>query len=183
MWFTEAAWPPILVLGTIAVVLLAMGWAQSKFKLLIAGGLLVLACGAVYFIERAIVTDGEQVEQRVLDLTSDFQHKRRDEVLSYFSPQAMLLQAIVVTALDQVDLGEDFVVRDMHVQLLADRSRAISRFRANGRVSFRGTDIGHQPSLWDVTWQREADTWKIIRVQRLHPITERALGVFEAGSR
>ena len=69
-------------------------------------------------------------------------------------------------------------IKDVQVTLLADETRASTRFRANGTVSFEKTNAGHQPSRWELKWQREGSDWKIIEVHRLHPLKDEELGMF-----
>ena len=178
-WFTETPWPPIVILVIAACAMLAVWSAQKRGAWLLGAlGALVVAVG-VYFVEQAVVTDAERVEQAVVRLADDFRRKDRDATLAYFSQQAPEWRAQVSEALDLVDLHPDLDIKDMHVRLFAEGSRAVARFRANGTVSFRGMDLGWKPSLWELTWQKEGGQWKIIDVQRLDPINEQRIGVFD----
>jgi hypothetical protein len=35
--------------------------------------------------------------------------------------------------------------------------------------------VGHQPTLWSLTWQKEDDEWRIIRIRRFHPLSHKEM--------
>lgn len=178
-WFTENPWPLVVLLGIGGGILLA-AWSSSRRKVWLAASLSAVgAAVAVYFVERAIVTDRERVEQNVLDLTAAFQRHDRDKTLSFFSLQAPEWRNIVELALERVAVKDDLSVKDMSVRLSNENTRAVSHFRANGTVSYEGNSLGHQPSRWELTWQKEAGDWKIVEVKRLNTIKDEKLEIFE----
>jgi hypothetical protein len=176
MWFTETPWPPILICSVFAVCLVAMWQANRRTGTVLAAGLLVIASVAIYFVEQAIVTESEQLEAAVIDLTDAFRRNDQKTMLSFFSKSAIAEQLAVIGAMKLVDVGKDLRVTDDYVQFKAENSRAILHFRANATIKLSGRDFGKQPSRWELTWQREADDWKIIRVQRLNPINGKPMG-------
>jgi hypothetical protein len=179
MWFTETPWPPILIC-TVAIVCLVAMWQsnQRKGTLLAAGGLLI-ATVAIYFVERAIVTESEQLEAAVIELTDAFQRNDEQTTLSFFSKSAVEERLAVKAAMKLVDVGKDLRITDDHVRFMAGKTRAISHFRANATIKLAGRDFGKQPTRWELTWQREAEEWKIIRVQRLNPINGAPMGYMD----
>ncbi len=178
-WFTDDPWPAIFILVIAACVMLALWTSQKRGIWLV--GVLVMLSGAValFFIEKAIVTEKEQVEQNVLDLTSAFARKDKDQTLSYFSEQARSLQNIATSALEWIDLPQGLDIKDMDVRMTNENTRAVVRFRANGTVSFRNLASSHAASRWEVTWQKEARDWKIIDVVRLNPLKEEKMQFFD----
>ena len=171
-WLTETPWPLVLILAVAACIMLAI-WSAQKRGVWMMGSLgLILAAVAVIFIEQSIVTESERVEQQVLDLTSAFQRKDHDRTLGFISRQAPELRNMAEFALENVTVQDDLKVKDMHVRVTNENTRAVSRFRANGTISFQGTNFGPQPSLLEVTWQKENGDWKIIGLRRLNPIKE-----------
>lgn len=178
MWFTENAWPPMLILVGLA---LAAGyqWMATQKKPWIIGAIagLVLAVGCFY-LEQWIVTDREQVKQQVVGIVEAFERGESEKVLNYFSPQAKGLRTMATLALASVKLkGMD--VKDVSIELVSQGSEAISVFRANGNVTFGGTDVGHQPSRWKITWRREKGEWRIVEVVRLNPLKDEAMEIME----
>lgn len=167
MWFTETPWPPISILAAIACVLLA-AWLINARRAYLMG---MLVCGllsiGVYLVESWVVTTSEQLEDNVYALTAAFQQKKPDETLAFFSESALTERLLVRWAMEAVDVEDDLRVTDVQVELLADETRAKVQFRANAtvRVSMYS---GHAPSRWRLTWQKENDAWKIIKVERLH---------------
>ena len=169
----------MLILVIAAVACLAAWVSQKRGFWLVAGLLSLLAAGAVYFVERSIVTEAERVEQNVRALAAAFQLKDRDATLAFFSLQATGLRVQVAQALDSVDLPNGIDIKDMRVRMSNENTRALSHFRANGTVSFRGMGSSHAASRWEVTWQKEAGQWKIIEVQRLNPYKDEKMDFFD----
>ncbi|MBX3444597.1 MAG: hypothetical protein KF774_19510 [Planctomyces sp.] len=172
MWFTEAAWPPILILAAIAGVALILAWErrQSRFTMIAAG--CVLAAVAVWFIERAIVTERERVEQHLVELVRDFEAGRSEAVLDAITTQSPELRALAALALSTVTV-RDLRLTDVTVELSPGTdTRARSHFRVNGSAVLNSThDVGHQPTRWIARWQRETDRWRIVEIEQLDPIT------------
>ena len=81
-------------------------------------------------------------------------------------------------ALDWVEFPNGIDIKDMQVRTSNENTRAVSHFRANGTVSFRGMGAQHAASRWAVTWQKEGADWKIIEVHRLHPLKDEKLLMF-----
>lgn len=177
-WFTENPWPPIFILGLIVCALLAV-WSSQKRGIWLVGIVVAVALSVtVYFVERSIVTEREQIEQKVLDLAAAFQRKDHDRALSFFSAQEPELRMMAETALEQVTLNDDLDIKDFDIRLFGEGTGAVSRFRANGTGSGFGGS-GRFASRWDVTWQKEGGDWKIIAVQRLNPLKEEKMQTFE----
>jgi hypothetical protein len=176
-WFTENPWPPIFILGLVVCALLAV-WSSQKRGIWLIGVLVaVMLAGAIFFVEKSIVTERERIEQKVLDLTAAFQLKDHDRTLSFFSAQEPELRQTAENALQWVTL-DDLDVKDFDVRLFGEGTGAVSRFRANGNGSGFGLR-GHFATRWDVTWQKEGGDWKIIAVQRLGTLKDEKLQTFE----
>ncbi len=179
MWFTENPWPPALICGVLAAVALTVWFQrqQSKWLLMAAGA--ILAAVAVWYIEKQIITEREQVELQVIDLVKSFEAGDEERVLNHFSPQAVLWRGQVLVALKLVKV-KNLDVKDMSVQLVSKDTEAISHFRANGTVMMAGMEGGHQPSRWKLTWRKEKGDWKIIDVIRLNPLKDEPMGVLDS---
>ena len=76
------------------------GSSQKQGSWLVGAVILCMAAVAVFFVEKAIFTEAERVEQNVLDLTAAFQRKDRERTLSFFSLQAPDLRDMAVYALN-----------------------------------------------------------------------------------
>lgn len=176
-WFTENPWPPIFLLSIVACLMLAV-WSSQKRRIWLMGAVAaLLASIAVYFVARAIVTDRERVEANVRNLAAAFQRKDSAGTLAFFSVQYPD-RGLIEMALRDVDV-RNLAVKDMTVRLSNEDTRAVTRFRANGTVSYRGAGAGFHPSRWDVTWQKEGKDWKIIGVDRLDLLKDEKKGMFD----
>ena len=178
-WFTENPWPPIFILAIAAVACVAMWASQKRGFWLVAGLLAVVAAVTVFLFERSVVTEAERVEQSVHALAAAFQRKDHDTTLSFFSLQAPELRTQAEQALSWVDMPNGIDIKDTQVRTSNENTRAISHFRANGEVSFRGLGTSHAASRWEVTWQKEGAQWKIIEVQRLNPYKDEKMDFFD----
>ncbi len=178
-WFTENPWPPIILLVIAAGGMLAI-WSSQKRGIWLLGTVTAIAAAvAVFLVARAIITEAERVEQKVHAVAEAFERKDKDATLAYFSVQRPKLRALVVQALEWVDLPNGVDIKDMSVRLTNENTRAVARFRANGTVSFKQMGSQHAPSRWEVTWQKEAGDWKIIAVDRLHTLKDEKVGIFD----
>jgi ketosteroid isomerase-like protein len=178
-WFTENPWPPIVILGLVAIGCLGVWSSQKRGVWLIGAVGAVAAALGVYFVDRSIVTEGERVAQEIHALADAFTRKDRDRTLAFFSPQAVEWREQCRTALDLVSFPDGIDIKDVQVTMSNENSRAISHFRANGTVSVRGVATAHVASRWQVTWQKEAGQWKIVEVQRLNPYKDEPMTLFE----
>ncbi|REJ79674.1 MAG: hypothetical protein DWQ34_19615 [Planctomycetota bacterium] len=184
MWFTETPWPPIFILAVIAACLAAAFSATQRSVYL--AGILVLALlgGGIYFIEKQIVTERERVEAAIYGVADAFQRRDVAETVGYISQNAVLLRLLVLSKLREVQVREDLRITDVSIETSNQDSRATSHFRANGTFAVAGYgDVGHQPTRWEVDWQKEGGEWRIINVRRLDPINGDVMKIDERAVR
>lgn len=181
MWWQENPWP-VAGVGFGLAFLFAVLWTRSMRRVWIYGTIaaLFLACGALA-LDEMYVTDRERMEGSVQQLCFAFQRNQVEAAQSFFSEQAPEWKGRVKEAMDMIEVENDLTVRDIAIEYLNDGGRAKTKFRANATVRFRkGESLGRQPSMWELTWQREQEGWKIIKVARLDPIGgKRELGLLE----
>jgi ketosteroid isomerase-like protein len=155
-------------------------WSSQKRGLWLSAALVALiAAIGVYLAEKSIVTEAERVEGEVQGLVSAFERKDHDALAAFFSVRAPDLRAQAEQALTWVDIPNGLDIKDMRVRTSNEDTRAISHFRANGTVSFRGMATTHVASRWEFTWQKEQGRWKVIDVQRLNPYKEEKMELFD----
>ena len=182
MWFTETAWPPIVMLGVIGV-LLFLGWISQRRSGYLVGVFVCLSlCGVVWFVEQQIVTEREVVETRLHDFATTVQRESlqrgvanlvlggpEPETFKFISATANDVRELARQALDMVDIQEDVRISDVRTNLTNNQSRATTQFRATATVSVAAYgNVGRQPTRWELTWQRENGIWKVIRATRLN---------------
>lgn len=185
MWFTENPWPPIIGLCLIGVLLFLRFLSVQRSGYLAGVALCVALCGGVWLVERQIVTEREQVEQRLLELVRTFQQESVQQglvnilvgspqlrTLTFISDSAKEVQGLVVTGMQMVDVADDFRISDVQTLLTNNNSRAVVHFRASATISAAGYgNVGRHPTRWELTWQRENGEWKVIRAKRLNFMT------------
>ncbi len=178
MWVIENPWPPIVLCIFVAIVT-AVQAIKHRSKLLWGlTGLLVLAAVGCYVADWLIVTEREKLEQRLDDLGEAVRQLNSARVVEYLSPAALPERAIVQTGMALIESIENLNWRVVSIQMKADDSLADTDVRANATVRLRGgLDLGHQPTRWLLSWRREGGQWKIIRIQRLNPVTGESIPV------
>ncbi len=187
MWFTENPWPPIGLCALVFAVFFIRWQLVRKRSCLYVMAACVASAVVIFFVERAIVTERERIEQSIRDLAWTFEMESalydtrstppadlsRVKTLSFISSQAPELQMVAWQALKLVRVVEPVRITDVKVTLLAQGSRAKTRFRANGTVELPDGSRYYKPTYWEVTWQLEKKPrpqWKIIEVVRLNII-------------
>lgn len=182
VWFTENPWPPMLIAGILCLIFLAVWRSNQRFLYLALGLLFAAACGGIYFVERAIVTEGERLQQRVVQLCDDFRAKK-PAVLDYVSATRPDLKLVFAGALGTVTVHDDLRLTDFQTQVTNQNSRGTVHFRANATIDVAGFgNVGFQPARLILTFQREQGEWKIIEVQRLNPINGNRMEIMEKSS-
>ena len=182
MWFTETPWPPILAISVLAALLIAAAYSKQRSIYLLGVAALVLISGAIYVVERLIVTESEKVEASVYGITSAFQRADLEGTLEFFSPEDSEDRALVETALNMVTVEDDLRITDVQITMSAEETLAVSHFRANATVHAKGYgNISRHPSRWELTWRREQGEWRVVRVQRLHPLSGDPIGFLSSG--
>jgi hypothetical protein len=180
VWFTENPWPPIVIAGLLALIFIVLWRSSGRGLHLMLAAALIVFCIGTYFAERAIVTEGERLQQRVVELCDAFRQKQREKTLDYVSDSQPALKAIFAAALELVTIQSDFRLSDFQTTLTNENSRAQVHFRANATISVQGFgDVGYQPARLILTFQREKGDWKIIGVDRLNPITGKSMDVLQ----
>lgn len=171
MWFTENAWPPMFIAGLGGLIFLAVWNSNRRGRYLTAAVVCLLACVGFHFLERAIVTEGEKLQQIVVTLCDDFQHKRQ-ATLSHISNAAPQLKLMLLGAMSLVEIVDNPRLTDFHTTITNQNSRGRVHFRANATLNVTGHgNVGHQPARLVLTFQKENGDWKIIEIERLNPLT------------
>lgn len=173
-WFTETAGPPIMIALVLATVCF-LAWYPNRRGIWFLAGCACLTAGAViYGMEAAIVTEAEQIEQRVYDLGQFLKDGPPDKVLEIISeePPTQNIRQFVAAQLTHLDVTE-LRITDLTASVNEAETVGKSRFRANGSVVLLGSHMaGTGPTMWELDWQRESDgQWRITNIHRLNPRT------------
>ena len=184
MWFTETPWPPIIALAALATGFAGAFISTQRTKFIVPILLLAALAVVVYVVEQQVVTERERVEQSIYDVTAAFQRQDVPATLGHFSEQALLLRGMAMGALATIRAQEDLRITDVSIEMTNADSRARAHFRANGTFDVTGYGpVGHQPTRWNVDWQKEGGQWRIIDVERLDPITGESMNIFDESVR
>ena len=181
MWFTETPWPPIAVLGLVALASLFAAMQTQTSKWLISVFLCLGLAVFVWAVERSIVTPGEKVEGSLLAMVDAFQKKNEVQTLRYISPAPASagLVALAKTAIKLVDVKNGYTVSDIQIKTFANDTAATSHFRVNGTISVPSQgDLGHRPFRFNGKWRLEGGEWRLTEIEELDPINGEVLNRF-----
>ncbi|SFJ55332.1 hypothetical protein [Planctomicrobium piriforme] len=178
MWPSENPWPAVVVC-LIAAVALSIAWSQQRriWLLLAALGALLLGGGAIA-LDRAVTTPAEIVAENVYGITQAFHDRDLERTRSYISNSAWDVHLLAAEGYNLVQVQDDMRVTDVQVEMLAQNTRARSRFRVNATVNFAGGS-SRVATMWEAKWQPEKDGWKMIEIIALDPITKEQQGYLE----
>lgn len=184
MWvLTENPWPLMIGLSVVAVGLMLAWSSRRQTRFLVLAVVAVLLVAGVWELERRIVTERERLEICVLDLRDAVQAKEVVEALGFISHSELTLKALVAAGLAMVSFEDEIRITALETTLTSDDSIAETRFRANASLSVVGYGaVGHQPTLWSLTWRKEGDEWRIVRVRRFHPLSHKELPPLSGGN-
>lgn len=180
MWFTENPWPGVAFFLVLACFFLARGVQRGLARDWGLAGVMLVGALAVYLIEQAIVTPAEVVAAQVHDLLADCKQGDTAAVLQRISNNNLMLKTVIASGLALAKIHDDVRLTDVHVRMLAENSRAISHFRANGTISVNSMSYtNHASTRWELTWQQEGEQWKVIAVKRLNPLNGDEMGILD----
>lgn len=171
----------MIISGVLALIFLVLWNGNRRGQHLILAGIFALLCGGIYLLERAIVTEGERLQQIVVQLCEDFRDKRPG-VVNYVSDAHPGLKTMFIGALAMVNIHPDLRLSDFQSTLTDGNNEGTVHFRANATIDYMGQNAGYQPARLILTFRREKGEWKITRVQRLNPINGREMGVMDAAA-
>jgi hypothetical protein len=167
----SATWPLFFLCLILSAGLFGQ-WLLQRSRRQIVASLVFLAAGcAIVLADRLIVTETKRVEAGIYGLAKAFQAGQVDRCLDFFSPQDTADRQLVSQAAGMVEFEGPIRISDVSVNMSSAESRAVATFRASATAKFQGhSDRGY--TRWELTWQREANDWKVVRVRRLRFIGE-----------
>jgi hypothetical protein len=177
MWLTETPWPPIIAL-LVAAVVFGFLWSRTRRRPL---AILALVClvlvPAAYFVEQAVVTPAEEVEQHVRELRDSVVAGDVERTLSFFAASAEAERGAVQAGMKLVDVKDDLRITDLSVKTVGEDTQAVTHFRANGTVVPENYGDQHVATRWEISWRKEAGEWKLYKIVRLNPVTGDPMGL------
>ena len=172
MWFTETPWPPIAV-GIVLSLAFVIAWNLTRRGAYLMWALgLAVACLLVYVLEQQIVTESERVEAAVYGITGAYRDGDLEKTRSYIAPTETAMRMAVTFAIPVYDVKDDLRITAVEVDMKANDTLAISRFRANATIESKKDNYrAAHPSHWELTWQKIEGDWKVTGYQRLDVVT------------
>lgn len=175
-WITENPWPLMLILAGAATVVLILG--NSKGRLIAIG--CVAAAAALYILESAISTAGEEVEQSLQTMLQGFQDEDLTSIQSQIADESPELKEKARQGLDLVQVHDNFHLKDIVVSVSDDGQLAEAELRGNGSLTVRQANTPyHAATRWRTKWKLAGDSWKLTEVRRLNPLNGDEIGVLD----
>lgn len=183
-YLTENPWPVIIVLIAVAVV----GFLTGSGKGRAVAGVCAVLCVALFFLERYLVSPGEEIEQRVELLLEEFRAADIDGIGEILSSQNQGLKDTAARGLELVEIEDSFHIASVDVSINEtdsdeDSARtAVAMIRANGNLTLlkHGGGSRHVPTYWKTTWVFQNDQWRLDKVVRLNPANGKEMGILSA---
>ncbi len=170
IWFTEDPWPPILILALLAIVY-GIAWNATHRGLYLLTTIGLIGLGFVVLIaEELIETESEKVEAQVHALADAVKEGDPETVIAFISTEAGGLRQLIGSRIQDVDVADDLRITDLQVTLESSAEKAKSHFRANGTGTLKQSFSHNFTTRWNLTWQKERETWKVIQIDQLDPI-------------
>lgn len=152
-----------LILGTA----LSVQWVlQRGRRQIIAAAVFLLAALAILLADHFIITQTKRVEANIYALAKAVEAANVDRCLSFFSQSDTPDRQLVQQAVGMVQIQGAIHITDLSIKMSSAESRAVSTFRATADVTYQN-QTNRFPTRWELTWQREGNEWKVIRLRRL----------------
>lgn len=162
----EHPWAIVFV-GLMTTLLLAGGFFRTGHRWLLAGTILAgSTTAALWMLERAIVTPGEQVRQMLHQVAGSLERNDAAAVLNAIAPTATQLRAEVARTLPQAEILKASIKPNLKVELDTRRppQTAVATFNAVVTLRDRRGDWGGEhrlPYFVTVQLRRYEDQWKV----------------------
>ena len=177
MWFTENPWPPMIISGLCGLISLVIWNARRQHKLLYLACVFFASTGAIYAMERSIVTEGERLQADVVQMCDQF--RRRDpRTLDHFADSATEWKATCKLAMEMVEIRDDLHLTDFRTSVTDLGRVGKVHFRANATITAMET-TAHHTFRCILTYEKKGSDWKITGVERLDPIRGDSMGIME----
>lgn len=156
---------PILMMGAVVVIALAVGFIKTGQRSL----LLALAAAALILIgllalERFVVTDREQVEAVLFQIADAVERNEIDEALQHVSPDAPGVSH-VRGELGRIHFHEVDIKPNLKIDVYPDRTppTAEARFNVVVEISSPQLQIGAEryPRYVEVSFLKQGDAWVV----------------------
>jgi len=175
-YLTDDPWPLIIIFSGLAIASAVI--RHPRFRQ--ASAVLVLAAVGVYALSELIVSSTEIIRLTTEEMLQEFKDENLDGIAAMISEESPKLIDTARRGLDLVAIDDDFHIRHIEVELISD-TKAQVRIRANGNVTHRSRMMNQRISeLWDTTWTRQEDQWKLTKATRLNPISAKPMGTFDS---
>lgn len=173
-------WPLFFLFLILGAALLAQWLLQRGRRQIIAASIFLSAAAAVVIADHFIITETKRVQANIYDLAKAVQAANVERCLTFFSENDKPDRQLVSQAASMVEIQGPIHISDLSVNMSSTESRAVSTFRATADVKYQN-QTNRYPTRWELTWQREGNDWKIIRLRRLQLIGDQETNPLSAG--
>jgi ketosteroid isomerase-like protein len=162
-------WPLFFLCLILGAAFLAQWLPQRGRRQIVAATVFLVAAAAIFLADHFIITETKRVQANIYDLAKAVQAGNVERCLTFFSENDKPDRQLVGQAASMVEIQGPIRITDMAINMSSAESRAVASFRATADVKFQN-QTNRYPTRWELTWQREGNDWKVIRVRRLQLI-------------
>jgi hypothetical protein len=162
-------WPLFFLFLILGAALLGHWLLQRGQRQLIAALAFLFAAALIVVGDHFIITETKRVRANVYDLAKAVQAGSVEQSLGFISESDKPDRELVSQVAGMVEIQGPIHISDLTINMSSAESRAVSTFRATADVRYQN-QTNRYPTRWELTWQREGNDWKIVRVRRLQLI-------------
>jgi hypothetical protein len=170
-FFFEGPWP-ILITGLILeaiLVITVVRTGRGAVMLAIAG--VGLAIGGMLVLERAIVTESEQIRITFDDICAQVVAGNLDGVLAHIDPSADKVRQMVTDAMRRAKFREAKVHSDLSIRFSEQGTTpyALANFTGSVKLNTGSQSVGHDVFLdrFKVGLLKRGDRWLVVDLERV----------------
>lgn len=185
MWFTEDAWSPIIVCVVIGAIFFIAYLQTRRKKLLYGVALSLVLIITLFFVEKTIQTDQEQVNERLAELITTLSEESQSakrgvrpqniRCYDFFTEDNVTDRALIAYGITGYSISE-VRMPSIETTMSSDNKTATTDFRANGTYGTNRSG-GHFSTRWEVVWEKVGGDWKINETRMKDPVSGKSIAM------
>ena len=169
----ENPWP-LAAIGGLTIAILIGGFLQTQSKrLLLGAAFIVLLIGAVFVVERMVVTPTEEVADTLHEIAADLEVNNIEGVVRHIASTSPHLEWDARSRLRGVTLERVKIKRNLEIEVApeSDPRSANARFNCVVIGTDNGGTWGKRQSAFflDVNFKKEQGSWRVASYEMKDP--------------
>ncbi len=157
---------PAILGGIVLLLLLAIAYfAVPKRGIVIAMGVVVAGVIGLVLLERAVITQREEVENALFHLAKTLETDDVAAVQELIAPDATLVQSAAQRHMPRYQINEVRITRDLEVTVdsAADPPQAIAKFTCRVNANDRKGELPYNTAIleFSIHFRKDGDRWLV----------------------